>query len=101
MAAGSQAGVPIPIYVAGSELTPLEEALQEQDGKLESQGSGEWEGWGQKSFLFPPRTSSVPAPRRSIAAGWTAEQGQLNFSHINIEGVECPPPVRGAVGLRW
>lgn len=66
--ARSRAELPIPVYVAGSELTALGEALQGQNGELESQGSGEWEGWGQKSCLFPPRSSSGPAPRWSMAA---------------------------------
>lgn len=68
IAARSRAELPIPVYVAGSELTALGEALQDQNGELESQGSGEWEGWGQKSCLFPPRSSSGPAPRWSTAA---------------------------------
>ena len=68
IAARSRAELPIPVYVAGSELTALGEALQGQNGELESQGSGEWEGWGQKSCLFPPRSSSGPAPRWSMAA---------------------------------
>ena len=41
IAARSRAELPIPVYVAGSELTALGEALQGQNGELESQGSGE------------------------------------------------------------